>query len=129
MTAEDAARRRPQAEARHGRMAPIAPIASGVAVLMVCIGVSAQLPQDRCPESCGEVLKDCLEQSANRYKCIEVAERCLIKCRGTNRTGSLNGTIHVVSAGSGCRSLEQQVQAISSLKSAEVSAFVRNERE
>ena len=33
--------------------------------------------QEGCPERCGEVLKACLDRSANRYHCIDVAEKCM----------------------------------------------------
>lgn len=61
-----------------------------LAFFFFCLTVRAELPEDQCPEKCGEVLKACLEASADRYKCIEVAERCLMQCRATIQTGALH---------------------------------------
>lgn len=86
-------------EARPGRLRRIA---VGAATLIISISAAAQLPEDQCPEKCGEVLKECLEQSADRYRCIEVTERCLMACRSTIQTGSKAGRTHVSVNGRNC---------------------------
>ncbi len=76
--------------------------AVAAATSIIFLSAAAQLPEDRCPEKCGEVLKGCLEQSADRYRCIEVTERCLMACRSTIQTGSKAGRTHVSANGGNC---------------------------
>lgn len=54
--------------------------------MMIALGafgnqVTAGGERNDCPERCGEVLKACLDESANRYHCIDVAEKCMIACK------------------------------------------------
>lgn len=49
--------------------------------LLLCSASNSIAYDDPCPEDCGQVLKACLDEKANRHTCIAIADECLTTCR------------------------------------------------
>lgn len=50
-------------------------------VLFICAASNSIAYDDLCPEDCGQVLKVCLDETANRHTCMAIADDCLTTCR------------------------------------------------
>jgi hypothetical protein len=49
--------------------------------LWLCSASTSMAYDDTCPEDCGQVLKACLDEKADRHICMAVADECLTTCR------------------------------------------------